>query len=93
MTMDTTIMDTTGAKFPKQRATTPRSQIKSVYWRGNVIEVVNRFFNYVLVPPLEDPRWTKSWRVSIDRSIAQINAGQGKVHTSTKSFLDALDES
>jgi hypothetical protein len=106
--MNTAAMDTTGAKvkqqastpwpakLPNQRASTPRTTIKTVYWRGNVIDVVNRFFvklKYEPVPRLVDPGWTKTWQNSVAKSIAQINAGRGRVHKSTKEFLDALDES
>jgi hypothetical protein len=36
--------------------------------------------------------WTNAWQESIDRSIRQIDAGEGTTFTSSEAFLDELDE-
>ena len=44
---------TTTLRTVVSRGSTPRSQIKSIHWRGDVISVVNRYFeplDYELIP-------------------------------------------
>jgi hypothetical protein len=48
---------------------------------------------YELVPPDDQAWfWTPEWQASIDRSIAQIDAGEGIRHDTDRDFLDALDQ-
>lgn len=82
-----------------KRATTPRSQIKTVRWRGDVVSVVNKYFarlNYQLIPPEpavgQEWFWSQSWQKSMTASMAAIEAGKGRVFENSADFLASLDE-
>jgi hypothetical protein len=89
-----TAMTATQPGMFKKTARTPKNQIKTIYWRGDVIDVLNSLFPYEIVDRPHDPSqawfWTGPWQESLERSLEQINAGQGTVHTSGDDFLAAL---
>ena len=84
------------ARERAKKASNPSRQIKTVYWRGDVISVVNRLFGYEFIAreiePGQEWFWTDSWQRAIAASMESLEQGGGAVYQNEVDFLASLDE-